>query len=126
LAPRNGLIAGQITDADHTALTTLLTHREHRGKGIDVMQLPAEIVNLAGRVPVQHDNFNAAHRKSFGRRFGGHIQLVGRRPWLIGSDVEDAPSLRRSVCWCVSFAAAPVNEAACNMKRRSIDHQNLQ
>jgi hypothetical protein len=122
LAPRHGLIAGQITDADHPTLTTLLTHREHCGKGIDVMQLPAEIVNLAGRVPVQYDNFNAAHRKSFGRRFRGHVQLAGRRPLLIGTDMEDAPSLRRSVCWCVSFAAAAVDEAACNTKRRSIDH----
>jgi hypothetical protein len=122
LAPRHGLIAGQITDADHPTLTTLLTHREHSGKGIDVMQLSAEIVNLAGRVPMQYDNFNAAHRKSFGRRIGGHIQLAGRRPWLIGTDMENAPSLRRAVCWCVSFAAAAVDEAACNTKRRSIDH----
>jgi hypothetical protein len=80
LAPRHGLIAGQITDTDDTTLTTLLTHREHRGKGIDVMQLSAEIANLAGRVPVQHDNFNAAHCKSFGRRICGHVQLAGRRP----------------------------------------------
>jgi hypothetical protein len=126
LAPRHGLIAGQISDANHTTLRTLLAHCQDRGKRIDVMQLPAKIADLAGRVSVQHNNFNATHRKSFGRSSGWHVQLGGRFPWLISTDMEDAPPLGRSICRCLSLAAAPVDEAACNTERRSIDHQNLQ